>query len=195
MMITNHNVLAYDLLHAIFRYIKIRNHHKMAKYKGRDVKELRSRLSISQDELSDIIDVSVHTIRHWEQKSDADVMTKYESKLLPLIEDKLSIVNEENVKSNFFDKLKSNMGNITFIREAVIMYYCAIDPSTNKFAKTIAIAALVYFINPIDIFPDFIPFTGFLDDAAMVTGAIASMRSSIKDEHEKKADKWLNSVK
>ena len=167
----------------------------MAKYKGRDVKELRSRLSISQDELSELIDVSVHTIRHWEQKPDADVMAKYESILLPLIEDKLSVVNEENVKSNFFDKLKSSMGNITFFREAVIMYYCAIDPTTNKFAKEISIAALVYFINPIDIVPDFIPFTGFLDDAAMVTGAIASIRSSIKDEHEKKADKWFNSVK
>ena len=166
----------------------------MAKYKGRDVKELRSMLSISQDELSDLIAVSVHTIRHWEQKPDSDVMTKYESKLLPLIEDKLSIVNEENVKSNFFDKVKSNMGNITFFREAVIMYYCAIDPSTNKFAKVTTIAALVYFINPIDIVPDFIPVAGFLDDAAMITGAIASMRSSIKSIHEKKADKWLNSV-
>ena len=167
----------------------------MAKYKGRDVKELRSRLSISQDELSEIIDVSVHTIRHWEQKPDAEVMAKYESKLLPLIEDKLSVVNEENVKSNFFEKVKSNMGNITFFREAVIMYYCAIDPSTNKFAKATTIAALVYFINPIDIVPDFIPVAGFLNDAAMVTGAIASMRSSIKEIHEKKADNWLNSVK
>ena len=164
-------------------------------YKGRDIKELRSRLSISQDELSDIIDVSVHAIRHWEQKPDSDIMAKYESKLLPLIEDKLSLVNEENVKSNFFDKMKSNMGKITFIREAVIMYYCAIDPSTNKLAKATTIAALVYFINPIDIVPDFLPVLGFLDDAAMVTGAIASMRSSIKEIHEKKADNWLNSVK
>lgn len=167
----------------------------MAKYKGRDVKELRSRLSISQDDLSELIDVSVHTIRHWEQKPDSAVMTKYESKLLPLIEDKLAVVNEENVKSNFFQKVRSNMGNIAFFQEAVIMYYCAIDPTTNKFAKAISIAALVYFINPIDIVPDFIPFTGFLDDAAMVTGAIASIRPSIKKEHEKKADKWFNRVK
>ena len=48
----------------------------MAKYKGRDVKELRSKHSISQDDLSELIDVSVHTIRHWEQKPDSAVMAK-----------------------------------------------------------------------------------------------------------------------
>lgn len=167
----------------------------MAKYMGRDVKELRLKLNISQEELSDLCDISVHVIRHWEQKPDSEIMVKYESKLQPLIDDKLSLVNEENVKSNFFQKMKSNLGNITFFQEAVIMYYCAIDPNTNKFAKAISIAALVYFINPIDIIPDFVPLTGFLDDAAMITGAIASIRSSIKEEHEKKADKWFNSVK
>jgi len=163
-------------------------------YTGKNIKKLRSRLNITQEELAENLNVSVHTLRHWEQKPDSEIMEKYKSKLRPLIEDKLILVNEENVKTNFFEKIKSNMANITFFREAVIMYYCATDPTTNKFAKATTLAALVYFINPMDLVPDFIPVAGFLDDAAMITGAIASMRSSIKEIHEKKADKWLNGV-
>ena len=163
-------------------------------YTGKNIKILRSRLNITQEELAESLNVSVHTLRHWEQKPDSEIMAKYDSKLRPLIEKKLILVNEENVKTKFFEKIKNNMSNITFFREAVIMYYCAIDPSTNKFAKATILAALVYFINPMDLVPDFIPVAGFLDDAAMITGAIASMRSSIKEIHEKKADKWLNGV-
>lgn len=163
-------------------------------YKGNDIKELRSRLGITQEEMADSLSVSVHAIRHWEQKPDFEIKEKYDSKLRPLIGEKLFLANKENVRTNFFKKIKKNIANITFFREAVIMYYCGMDPSTNKIAKATILAALVYFINSIDLVPDFIPISGFLDDAAMVSGAISSMRSSIKEEHEKKADKWLNSV-
>ena len=161
-------------------------------YKGNDLKEIRSRLGFTQEEMAEQLDVTVYAIRHWEQNPDFELQEKYEPKLLLLIEDKLSIVNEENVQLNFFEKMKSTIGQISFFREAVIMYYCAMDPYTNKFAKATTFAALVYFINPIDLVPDFIPVAGFLDDAAMVTGAIASMRAYITERHEEKADEWLN---
>jgi uncharacterized membrane protein YkvA (DUF1232 family) len=41
--------------------------------------------------------------------------------------------------------------------------------------STIAIAvfAIVYFVNPADIFPDVIPLTGYLDDAGVVAAAFS----------------------
>lgn len=44
----------------------------------------------------------------------------------------------------------------------------------------ICIAAIVYFVNPLDVLPDFIPFLGFLDDATVVGFVISSLKSEIE---------------
>jgi len=43
------------------------------------------------------------------------------------------------------------------------------------------VAALVYFISPLDFIPDFIPMLGFADDLALLTFVI----SKVGDELEK----------
>lgn len=40
--------------------------------------------------------------------------------------------------------------------------------------------ALVYFLMPIDLIPDFIPVAGFLDDATVIAGIAKSLQSDIK---------------
>ena len=47
-----------------------------------------------------------------------------------------------------------------------------------------AIAAIIYFITPIDPIPDFIPGIGFLDDAAVIALAIASVRKDVDNFRE-----------
>ena len=42
------------------------------------------------------------------------------------------------------------------------------------------VALLLYFLNPIDIIPDFIPFIGFLDDVALAIIVFNSIRSDLK---------------
>ncbi|NNC86605.1 MAG: DUF1232 domain-containing protein [Bacteroidia bacterium] len=42
-------------------------------------------------------------------------------------------------------------------------------------------AALIYFVNPLDLLPDFIPVLGFLDDASVIAFVISSVRTDIKD--------------
>jgi uncharacterized membrane protein YkvA (DUF1232 family) len=42
-----------------------------------------------------------------------------------------------------------------------------------------AIAAIIYFLNPLDLVPDFIPGVGYLDDAAVITFVIVSIRQDI----------------
>ena len=44
-----------------------------------------------------------------------------------------------------------------------------------------ATAALLYFINPFDLMPDYLPFVGFLDDIVVVKACIGLIQAEIKD--------------
>ncbi len=41
------------------------------------------------------------------------------------------------------------------------------------------VAALLYFVSPLDLLPDFVPFIGFIDDAAVVAFVLKSLRSDM----------------
>lgn len=43
------------------------------------------------------------------------------------------------------------------------------------------IAAIIYFVNPFDVIPDFIPGLGYLDDAAVIAFVANSVRGDIED--------------
>ena len=43
----------------------------------------------------------------------------------------------------------------------------------------LSIAAIIYFVDPFDLIPDFIPFVGFLDDAGVLAFVIHSVRKDI----------------
>jgi len=42
-----------------------------------------------------------------------------------------------------------------------------------------AVAAVVYFVNPFDLIPDFFPASGFLDDATVIGFVIKSIKSDL----------------
>ena len=44
-----------------------------------------------------------------------------------------------------------------------------------------ATASLLYFINPFDLMPDYLPFVGFLDDIVVVKACIGLIQADIKD--------------
>lgn len=46
---------------------------------------------------------------------------------------------------------------------------------------TAAVGAILYFVMPIDIIPDFIPAVGYLDDAAVVGAALLLIKSDIDE--------------
>ncbi|MEZ2661363.1 YkvA family protein [Aneurinibacillus aneurinilyticus] len=82
-------------------------------------------------------------------------------------EENFKVENEEEyVKKGFWAKVKETTAKVPFVLDAVSMYYCSIDQKTPLVAKGIALAALSYFILPIDAIPDVIPIAGFTDDAA-----------------------------
>jgi uncharacterized membrane protein YkvA (DUF1232 family) len=43
-----------------------------------------------------------------------------------------------------------------------------------------ATAALAYFVDPLDLIPDAVPLAGFLDDAAVISMVVASIRRDIE---------------
>ena len=95
--------------------------------------------------------------------------------------------NTRTVERGFWKKLLKVAGKIPFAEDLAAAYFCAADPATPGRVKGILIAALAYFVLPVDIIPDFIAGFGFTDDAAVLATAIALVSSHIKPRHHKRA--------
>jgi uncharacterized membrane protein YkvA (DUF1232 family) len=96
--------------------------------------------------------------------------------------------SESYIAERFFDKLRKNASRVPFVEEAVTLYFCATDPGTPTWAKAASVAALVYFIVPLDLLPDPI----FIDDAAVIAVAIKQLSTVVTDEHRSQARRWLH---
>jgi uncharacterized membrane protein YkvA (DUF1232 family) len=83
---------------------------------------------------------------------------------------------------------------VSFLRDALALYYCARDPRTPARAKAIAFAALAYFIMPIDLVPDTIPVIGMLDDGSVVAFALWALDQHVTEDHRRKADQLLKDL-
>jgi uncharacterized membrane protein YkvA (DUF1232 family) len=101
--------------------------------------------------------------------------------------------NEEKVKEGFWEKTKKVAAKIPFTKDAIAMYYCAIDSKTPTAAKVIAFGALAYFIGPIDAIPDVIVGLGYTDDAAIILAAAKAINDNVTSEHQENAMKFLKS--
>lgn len=98
---------------------------------------------------------------------------------------------EKRVRSRFWPKVKRYAHMIPFIDEVVAGYYCAMDPETPPRVRGILLAALAYFILPLDSIPDFLIGFGFGDDIAVLTAAFAAVRGNITEAHRAAARKAL----
>lgn len=70
-------------------------------------------------------------------------------------------------------------------RQVTLLYRMVLDYWNKNYElpwATIAaiVAALLYFINPFDIFPDFIPVVGYIDDAFVMTFCIRLIQKDLK---------------
>jgi uncharacterized membrane protein YkvA (DUF1232 family) len=71
--------------------------------------------------------------------------------------------------------------------EVVAAYYAAFDANTPFRTKAMLLAALAYFVMPIDVVPDFILGLGFTDDMTVLLTAFGLIRSNVTEEHREKA--------
>lgn len=55
------------------------------------------------------------------------------------------------------------------------------DKNVKWYRKSVVVAALIYFITPIDAIPDFVPFFGYLDDIGVIAWTINFLGKEIKN--------------
>jgi uncharacterized membrane protein YkvA (DUF1232 family) len=73
-----------------------------------------------------------------------------------------------------------------FVNQVMLLFSLLSDYRKGAYREipwytvAIAVAALVYFLNPVDIVPDFIPVLGRLDDALVVALAFKAVQEDLK---------------
>ena len=98
---------------------------------------------------------------------------------------------EEKVKAKFWVTVKKAAGRVPFMEDVVAAYYCAMDTNTPARTRGILLAALAYFVLPTDLIPDFLAGFGFSDDVAVLTAALAALKSGLQPVHYTAARKAL----
>lgn len=99
--------------------------------------------------------------------------------------------DEARVARDFWPTIRRVARNIPFAEDAVAAYYCAMDRETPTHVRAALLAALAYFVLPLDAMPDFLPILGFADDASILAAALANVRLHMKDRHREAARRTL----
>jgi len=99
--------------------------------------------------------------------------------------------NEEEVRRNFWRKLRQLVSQLPFAEDLVAAHYCAFDRQTPNHVKAALIGALAYFVLPTDAIPDVLPVIGYSDDAAVLAAAIKLVTSHITPHHREAARRAL----
>jgi uncharacterized membrane protein YkvA (DUF1232 family) len=100
-------------------------------------------------------------------------------------------VNEERVRRGLIPKLRRVAAKLPFATDVMSLWYCAKDPETPNTAKGMVLAALAYFVLPMDAVPDVLVGIGYTDDAAVIAAVLAIVGRNIKDRHRDAAREAL----
>ena len=99
--------------------------------------------------------------------------------------------NDENddsaLRRSFWRKTRRVVAQIPFTEDLLAAYYCAFDRGTPLQVKAMLVAAIAYFVLPIDAIPDVMPVLGFTDDAAVLATAIKLVAGHILPVHREAA--------
>ncbi|MFV2092243.1 MAG: YkvA family protein [Hyphomicrobiales bacterium] len=100
--------------------------------------------------------------------------------------------NEKRVRRGLWKKLLRVAGAIPFAEDAAAAYFCTVDPDTPLRVCGALLAALVYFIIPTDMIPDFLVGLGYTDDASVLALALSLVSGHLKPEHRDAARQALD---
>lgn len=99
--------------------------------------------------------------------------------------------NDSALRRSFWRKTRRLAARLPFAQDLLAAYYCAFDRATPLQVKATLVAAIGYFVLPLDAIPDVLPVLGFTDDAAVLATAIKMVASNIRPEHRDAAGEKL----
>ncbi|WP_282604912.1 YkvA family protein [Pelagibius sp. Alg239-R121] len=100
--------------------------------------------------------------------------------------------DQNKVRSGFWPKVRTTIGKVPFVEDAVAAYFCAMDRNTPVWVRATLMGALAYFVVPADMIPDFVAGLGFTDDATVILAALRTISGHMSDEHRARAQDALS---
>lgn len=97
---------------------------------------------------------------------------------------------------SFWEKIKEVLitAGLPLIYKATQLYFVMQKPDCPIHIKAAIVATLGYFILPIDIIPDFVPFVGFSDDLSAIAAALIMAQMYVDEEVKRKAREMIDSI-
>lgn len=97
--------------------------------------------------------------------------------------EELSELETSVLAENLDNKISENKKRL---HPAILKHLAALrsylfDRNVKWYRKSVVIAALIYFITPIDAIPDFTPFFGYLDDIGVIAWTIKFLGDEIRN--------------
>ena len=92
-------------------------------------------------------------------------------------------------ESDLFKKLKKVSGSLgnSLLYYILVLYFLIADKTIPMKVRLAFVAALGYFILPVDLVSDFLPVIGYSDDMALLTFVIGNATNYISPEIKEKA--------
>jgi uncharacterized membrane protein YkvA (DUF1232 family) len=103
---------------------------------------------------------------------------------------------KEYSESRLWEKIKkvAKKAGIKVIYYVLVLFYALRSENVTIAEKALIVAALGYFILPLDLIPDFIPIAGYGDDAAILYGLIKKLDcidERVKAQAKSKLKEWF----
>ena len=97
--------------------------------------------------------------------------------------------------SAFWSKLASfaKYAGTKLIYIALLLYYTLSSNSVSRMDRAVIYGALGYFIFPLDIIPDYVPFFGYTDDLSVLLYAYSRIKSNINEDIRQNAKNKMSS--
>ncbi|MCX6150755.1 MAG: YkvA family protein [Ignavibacteriales bacterium] len=91
---------------------------------------------------------------------------------------------KKEVENGLWVKLEQVGKKISFAKDVMALYRYMRDRYVSWHRKAIVVAALIYFISPIDAIPDLTPLFGYLDDLGVITAVLKFLGSELIPYYE-----------